>query len=80
MAEISRQEEIISIIQEKMNNGEKYSEHQLLQIIKDCFAMIRLENEIYSLSKTAPFNAVQRERMKEAYDELENISAKYPAQ
>lgn len=73
--EISRQEEIIEYVQKRKLEGEGFNE---LEVIKDCFAIARLENEIYSISSSAAFNQIQRERMKEAYEELERISNKYP--
>lgn len=75
--EISRQEEIIRSIRKKIISA-LACQYNVWEVLEDCFAITRLENEIYSISSSAAFNQIQRERMKEAYEELERISNKYP--
>lgn len=74
--EISKQEEILNKLLSSMDEVQ-ISNDTIVKTIRDCFAISRLENEIYSLAKIEPLNDIQKERMKEAYNELEEISKKY---
>lgn len=45
--------------------------------VKDCFAISRIQNEIYALSGPAAFNDKPRKEMIKKYIELNDILVKY---
>lgn len=72
------QEKILNGMLNTMSNDMQYSKYTIIETMKDCFAISRLEIEIGALSRTAPFNQEPREQMAKLQDELNEILLKYP--
>lgn len=72
------QEKILSSMLETMSNDMQYSKYTILETMRDCFAISRIQSEIGALSQSAAFNEKPRIEMAKQYDELEKILSKYP--
>lgn len=76
--ETTYQEKILSSMLETMSNDMQYSKFTIIETVKDCFSISRIQSEIRALSQTAAFNENPRLEMVKQYDELKKILSKYP--
>ena len=71
---LSRAEKIMQTLGE---DPESLDSRTIIETVQDCFAVIRIEKAIASLSQAAGFNERPRNEMHKQYDLLDEILVKY---
>jgi hypothetical protein len=71
---LSRAEKIMKTLGE---DPEAFDNRAIIETVQDCFAVIRIERTIASLSNAAGFNEGPRNEMHRQYDLLDVILVKY---
>lgn len=74
METLSRAEKIMQTLGQ---DPESFDNRTIIETVQDCFAVIRIEKAIASLSQAAVFNEGPRNEMHKQYDLLDEILVKY---